>query len=1132
MSKKISELVEKTTITGDEYLVIATDNENYKIKADIINDVIDHPVDAALSATSENPVQNKVIYDALQSLSGDLGGFIESGVSNIAIASVSTETTAAGTEAAVTVSDLGVENTVKSLAFAFSIPRGADGQDGKDGVDGKDGKDGADGSTVGGEAYRLVVAFKTSATKPDTPTGGSWDVENNVITLPDGWSNDDDTLSSPVWMSTGTFCSTSPDDPEWTAPVKISGENSEAGVSYRTAIAYTSSESRPSAPTGGSWDVETNTITYPTGWVNDDDTLTAPIWMSTGDFRSDYPNDPEWSAPVMIQGVGSESAGEDVATVEYIYRQTASSDDVPSITLTDSPNTDGYEPANWTDSPLGITPTLRCEWFCLREKTDGVWGNWEGPYIWSHWGEKGQDGDGVEYIYLLNSGASVSNPTPDDYLTNTSYQAREWTTSNTDGTWTDQPTGVTAYDTHEWVCQRKYTEGVWQACSEPALWAKYGKDGAAGDSGSDTATTEFIYTRTENKDTTPEIDVTDSPAEDDYEPDGWDDRPSGITESLRCEWFCYRDKEGDTWLNWNGPFIWSCWGENGKDGDGVEYIYYLNTVESAPSNPTPSNWASNTLYQTAEWPESDSSYTGNWTDNPTGVSADAKYEYVCKRRQLDGIWQPFSDAALWAKYGEDGVGSQGVSGLPGVSILLRYCLGTEDTYQGSSSPSGYSPTGWSSTIPTVTDALPYIWCIQGQEIWTSETEVYYVWEDPFRLSGLNGLATTETGADAKIIYPAGVYVSTKTYESTLESAPYVLDTSTGKYYILSPTPGSTFTWTGTSQSNTLPSESDSWREMEMFQAIYSDIGAFGTALVGSAVFWEEFMFSQQDVDGGNDYQNFNPDDPYDSSNSFIPAWCVNLKTGEMWSGGGAVHFASDGSGYVANGGIAWAADGSITSYPKQRIVTGTTLAYAVDTSLTGAGNYPTVTAVAEFSNISSADNVGFLVQDYSGDTITTSIVENITGTGQITQTIDHPDDGSWSAPCKVTTYVNNAVVSATDVIFRTNVITALPTTYTITFNIVNPLLVNGIYMHSTSQRTVESENAYFCLQSDSGDVYDTWSDDTGLLVNTGMPDETTRLFAGDTVYIYINGTHTKYVTSFILEESDMTITVTGTSSIS
>ena len=41
---------------------------------------------------------------------------------------------------------------------------------------------------------------------------------------------------------------------------------------------------------------------------------------------------------------------------------------------------------------------------------------------------------------------------------------------------------------------------------------------------------------------------------------------------------------------WSEPVVWSMFGVNGKDGDGVEYIFLKNNGEEIPLNPTPIDW--------------------------------------------------------------------------------------------------------------------------------------------------------------------------------------------------------------------------------------------------------------------------------------------------------------------------------------------------------------------------------------------------------------------------------------------------------------------------------------------------------------------------------------------------------------
>ena len=77
-------------------------------------------------------------------------------------------------------------------------------------------------------------------------------------------------------------------------------------------------------------------------------------------------------------------------------------------------------------------------------------------------------------------------------------------------------------------------------------------------------------------------------------------------------------------------------GNDGKDGDGVEYIYKLTEVEKTPDSPISVNTPND--------------IPAGWTDAPNGVSADYPFEYVSTRRQVDGVWGNWSAPAIWANY--------------------------------------------------------------------------------------------------------------------------------------------------------------------------------------------------------------------------------------------------------------------------------------------------------------------------------------------------------------------------------------------------------------------------------------------------------------------------------------------------
>lgn len=278
----------------------------------------------------------------------------------------------------------------------------------------------------------------------------------------------------------------------------------------------------------------------------------------------------------------------------------------------------------------------------------------------------------------------------------------------------------------------------------------------------------------------------------------------------------------------------------------------------------------------------------------------------------------------WTKIkGEPGVtgdpgpaGKDGVDGLPGIGIEVRYCLGTTTTYEGTSTPgTTRQPTGWNLAVPTPTEETPYIWFIQARVNYTSNTDkvgtIEGSWSTPTKLSGTNGL-NGENGSKGQIIYPEGIYNVNTVYQGTVDKTPYVYDSNDANYYVLN----IVGTWQGTLHSNESPSTdtSNSWVKLEAFEAFYTKIGIIPNALIGSAVFNDAYMFSQQGVDENGEisthYENFNPTTPGEPANStnpekpgirtFIPNIMFNFETGTGHMATGNISFDSDGNIYTKN----------------------------------------------------------------------------------------------------------------------------------------------------------------------------------------------------------------------------------------
>lgn len=297
------------------------------------------------------------------------------------------------------------------------------------------------------------------------------------------------------------------------------GAQGDAGVSSKLIMIYTSGVDEfgntftPARPTGGSYNFDTYEFTRPDEgvWNLNDSDLTPPIWMSSRTFSSSPAStDKEWSLPVQLTGE-SGKPGVDGVSTEFIYYRDKNEPNVENLA---SPNEAGYVPpkeTGWTASPQGVDEDNQTEWASTRklDRATNVWGKWSKAFRWSQYGVNGQDGDGVQYIYLKNSGQIVENPTPANYKTNETYQNRdnEWVPAagvtytninwvqvkyspleeRTDdlppaGVWTDNPSDLTANFHSQWVCSRKYRKGsdgkmAWDKFSDPALWARYGQDG-------------------------------------------------------------------------------------------------------------------------------------------------------------------------------------------------------------------------------------------------------------------------------------------------------------------------------------------------------------------------------------------------------------------------------------------------------------------------------------------------------------------------------------------------------------------------------------------------------------------------------------------------------------------------------
>lgn len=278
---------------------------------------------------------------------------------------------------------------------------------------------------------------------------------------PSGWSDEPPTLATGeyLWMSQAEINADGTLKTNWSTPVRISGEKGNSGnngsVFY---FIYTLASTTPSTPTF----TTPSALVGQTIWTIKPPTPTDTLYlyMSQAIYNPNTGRFGSWTAPIRISGKDGQK-GADGTDIEFIYlRNTGSTPSKPT-----SVNTDDYMPSGWTDNPQGITETYKYEWVCVRIKPSGTdtWSAFSTPVIWAKWGDKGTDGDGMEYIFQRTE-VETAPSTPLIFSPNAGFVPSGWT---------DEPSGVSADYPFEWVSMRKKTNGVWGGFSEPTLWNNY-----------------------------------------------------------------------------------------------------------------------------------------------------------------------------------------------------------------------------------------------------------------------------------------------------------------------------------------------------------------------------------------------------------------------------------------------------------------------------------------------------------------------------------------------------------------------------------------------------------------------------------------------------------------------------------
>ena len=339
-------------------------------------------------------------------------------------------------------------------------------------------------------------------------------------------------------------------------------------------------------------------------------------------------------------------------------------------------------------------------------------------------GVPGIDGDTTRVVIAYKSTKTIQRPdTPVggswDYDTNTIIYPEGWSGSDSN------PNG------YVWMSTATFSSKgtIVVPWSTPVRLT-----GADGHDGADGSNIEFVYKLTVTSLVTPTKPTGNSQTEAIRQ--GWTDHPTGISEQYQCEWVCSHDLQTDgSWSEWSSPTIWSKWGVNGKDGDGVEYIYQRTKLPASPKEITDNN------------PDQDEyipqSAPGEqpWTDDPKGVSEEFKYEWVSKRKYKGDThkWGNFSSPSLWAKWGDDGQDGQHLR------VMYTKTSGSDVKPRDPDRLNINPGSIWGVGMPTAT-GKEAIWGIQALVTFDNKLvideslpEEERGWQGPYLITGVPGL---------------------------------------------------------------------------------------------------------------------------------------------------------------------------------------------------------------------------------------------------------------------------------------------------------------------------------------------------------------------------------------------------------
>lgn len=456
--------------------------------------------------------------------------------------------------------------------------------------------------------------------------------------------------------------------------------------SYTIVTVYRTHTSNTEAPA-----INRNISSIPTYWSTTISGTDKYLWRSQArqtkeGMYLEYADFTYWSVPEccgIINGDTSE-VGADTEDMDYVYWATNDDTNIvaPKFTVDKAKETfktSDYITDNngttrmWYNHPTGVSSDKVYE-YCSYAKYDNkneMWGNYSIPFIFSHYGVDGKDGDGIEYIYCLNTINSAPEISYSGF-TDDQIQQDDFIPS---GGWSDDPQSVDEVNQYQFVAIRKKdgATGKWGTFSTPALWSVYVKPKDP-DNPADVIS-QITYYKYGSKD---EQMLNDAERKNQQAPDGWTVYPKGNpTDSDYLYMITSKTVNGVTVVDKDGYY----WSEpvritgipgpagtsgTGADGSDINYIYLRTTEKTVPTTPRFS--VQDLIDYPGQYDQEDANYgTVTWYDHPSGITEQYKYEWVSIATKPSGTednpspkWGSYGTPILWSAYGERGMDGDGV----------------------------------------------------------------------------------------------------------------------------------------------------------------------------------------------------------------------------------------------------------------------------------------------------------------------------------------------------------------------------------------------------------------------------------------------------------------------------------------